>query len=76
MRKPALAATVLSLLLFSAPGVARAQRADSVQKFVQVANTYTVTPNITYLTANNWDAKLDIYQPQGGNALYVFELGG
>ena len=65
MKKPALAAIVLSLLFFSASGVARAQRADSAQRFVQVANTYLVTPNVTYLTASNWDAKLDIYQPQG-----------
>ena len=67
MRKPALAAIVLSLLLFSAADVAHAQLAESAQKFVQVANSYQVTPNITYLTANNWDAKLDIYQPRGSD---------
>jgi len=79
MRKPAVAVIVLSFLLFGAPAVARAQRADSAQKFVQVANTYTVTPNITYLTANNWDAKLDIYQPQGltgPNPTLVYFHGG
>jgi acetyl esterase/lipase len=79
MRKPALAAIVLSLLTFSAPDVARAQLADSAQKFVQVANSYQVTPNITYLTANNWDAKLDIYQPRGltgPNPTLVYFHGG
>ncbi|OFZ98921.1 MAG: lipase [Betaproteobacteria bacterium RIFCSPLOWO2_02_FULL_62_17] len=80
MRKSCLAAiVVLSLLFFSAPDVARAQLADSTQKFVQVANTYQVTPNITYLTANNWDAKLDVYQPRGvsgPNPTLVYFHGG
>jgi len=78
MNKPSHAAIVLSLLLFSAPDVARAQL-DSAQKFVQVANSYQVTPNITYLTANNWDAKLDIYQPRGltgPNPTLVYFHGG
>ena len=78
MRKPAVAAIVLSLLIFSAPDVARAQL-DSAQKFVQVANSYQVTPNITYLTANNWEAKLDIYQPRGltgPNPTLVYFHGG
>ncbi len=57
------AITVLSVVLFGAPDLARAQIADSTQKFVQVAYGYRVTPNITYQTANNWDAKLDVYQP-------------
>jgi acetyl esterase/lipase len=80
MRKPCLAAiTVLSLLFISAPDAARAQLADSAQKFVQVANSYQVTPNITYLTANNWDAKLDVYQPRGltgPNPTLVYFHGG
>ncbi len=79
MRKPALAAIALSVLLFSAADVARAQLADSAQKFVQVANGYQVTPNLTYLTANNWDAKLDIYQPvglTGPNPTLVYFHGG
>jgi len=79
MRKPALPAVVLSLLLFGAAAVARAQPADSAQKFVQVANGYQVTPNITYLTANNWDARLDIYQPlrlTGPNPTLVYFHGG
>ena len=79
MSKPALAAIVLSLLTFSAPDVARAQLTDSAQKFVQVANNYQVTPNVTYLTANNWDAKLDIYQPRGltgPNPTLVYFHGG
>jgi len=79
MRKPARPAIVLSLLLFGGADVARAQPADSAQKFVQVANGYQVTPNITYLTANNWDARLDIYQPlrlTGPNPTLVYFHGG
>ena len=79
MRKPALAAIVLPVLLFSTADVARAQLADSAQKFVQVANGYQVTPNLTYLRANNWDAKLDIYQPvglTGPNPTLVYFHGG
>ena len=28
-----------------------------------IANDYRVTPNVTYLTASNWEAKLDVYRP-------------
>ena len=30
-----------------------------------MANDYQVTPGITYLTASNWEAKLDVYTPRG-----------
>src|SRR5262245_34954937 len=30
-----------------------------------IANQYQVTPGITYLTASNWEAKLDVYTPTG-----------
>jgi acetyl esterase/lipase len=30
-----------------------------------IANDYQVTPGITYLTASNWEAKLDVYTPRG-----------
>lgn len=30
----------------------------------QLANEYRVLPNVTYLTANNWEAKLDLYLPR------------
>jgi acetyl esterase/lipase len=30
-----------------------------------VANDYQVFPDITYLTATNWEAKLDVYTPRG-----------
>jgi acetyl esterase/lipase len=28
-----------------------------------VGNDYRVTPDVTYLTASNWEAKLDVYRP-------------
>ena len=66
MKNVCLAAiAVLSSVLFGAPDFAQAQTADATQKFLHVAYTYRVTPNITYQTANNWDAKLDVYQPSG-----------
>jgi acetyl esterase/lipase len=79
MRKPALSAVVLSLLLFGAADLARAQLAEPAQKFVQVASGYQVTPDITYLTANSFDARLDIYQPlrlTGPNPTLVYFHGG
>lgn len=34
----------------------------------QLAGNYMVTPNITYLTANNYAAKLDVYRPRRANS--------
>jgi acetyl esterase/lipase len=59
------AITALSLVALSAPLLVRAQSADSIRDFVHVANNYQLIPNVTYRTASNWDAKLDIYQPRG-----------
>lgn len=71
---------VLALAFLATPDLARPQNADSLQKFVHVANNYQVIANITYLTASNWDAKLDIYQPRGlaapNPALIYFHGGG
>jgi acetyl esterase/lipase len=45
---------------------ARAQNARSAASWsATVANEFRIVPNITYLTANNWDAKLDVYTPGG-----------
>lgn len=30
-----------------------------------IGNDFRVVPNITYLTASNWEAKLDVYTPRG-----------
>jgi acetyl esterase/lipase len=44
-----------------------------------LAGDYVVTPNITYLTANNYAAKLDVYRPRGASApvpVLVYIHGG
>ena len=73
------ALAVLFFIVVSAPLSVRAQSADSVRDFVHVAGSYQLTPNITYRTANNWDAKLDVYQPRGlkaPNTTLMFFHGG
>jgi len=64
MRKPTLPFS--SLLLFTAlsalSGRALAQLSPEATWAAHAANQYRVFPNLTYLTANNYEAKLDIYQ--------------
>ncbi|HYM12769.1 MAG TPA: alpha/beta hydrolase [Bryobacterales bacterium] len=56
---------VLSALL--AAGAARGQLSEPAAWAANVANEYRVLPNITYLTANNCDAKLDLYLRRGAD---------
>ncbi len=42
-----------------------AQLSPSAEWAAHAANEYQVTPNITYLTASNYEAKLDIYARRG-----------
>ncbi|HNY38859.1 MAG TPA: alpha/beta hydrolase [Bryobacteraceae bacterium] len=51
------------LLLLAA--AAFAQGPDTIR----IWNQYSVTPNITYLTANNYEAKLDVYRRRGVDGL-------
>ena len=44
------------------------QLSESASWAATLANQYRSTPNITYLTANNWEAKLDVYQPAKATA--------
>ncbi|MBE3073101.1 MAG: alpha/beta hydrolase, partial [Acidobacteria bacterium] len=48
--------------MFTSP--IHAQLPDSLAVLATVGDQYRVVPNITYLTANNWDAKLDVYVPR------------
>lgn len=57
--------TLLAVLL-TLP--AFAQLSDRATWAAQAANNYMVAPNITYLTANNYDAKLDVYRRRGVNS--------
>ena len=49
----------LSLSILALASSAFAQNTDWTLEF---ANHYNVVPNITYLTANNYEAKLDLYE--------------
>ncbi len=57
--------TLLAVLL-TLP--AFAQLSDRATWAAQAANNYMVAPNITYLTANNYEAKLDVYRRRGVNS--------
>jgi len=68
-----------ALISLSAPITVRAQN-ESTAALVHMANAYRLIPNITYRTVSNWEAKLDLYQPQGLTApnpvLLYFHGGG
>jgi acetyl esterase/lipase len=70
----------LSMAFAFAPAVSQAQSTDAFAKALHVYDSYRVAPNITYLTANNWDAKLDVYQSRDAAApnptLIYFHGGG
>src|SRR5437867_9581343 len=52
-------------LLF--PGIARAQLSEAAAWAANVSNQYRMVLGVTYLTANNWEAKLDLYLPRESN---------
>jgi acetyl esterase/lipase len=52
---------ILGLALTAAPAAAQTSRADWS---AWLANDLRVVTNVTYLTANNWEAKLDVYVPR------------
>jgi len=54
--------SVLPILIALAARDGRAQLSPSGLWAAHAANEYQVLPNITYLTANNYEAKLDIYK--------------
>jgi acetyl esterase/lipase len=45
--------------------------ASSPSHFIQVASQYVASPNITYLTVQNYSAKLDLYRPGDTSAVPV-----
>ena len=45
--------------------VSGAESSETAAFAVDLGSKYRIVPNITYLTANNWEAKLDVYQPRG-----------
>lgn len=57
----AILAVILTCMLL--PSITSGQVSDSNAWAATVADQYEVIPNITYLTADNWDGKLDLYLP-------------
>jgi acetyl esterase/lipase len=63
MRVPSIPGFVLGLVL--AAGQAFAQTSPSAASWsATIANDLRVVNNLTYLTASNWEAKLDVYAPR------------
>src|SRR5712692_4055759 len=58
-----LCAAMISLALVSVPSHAQLTAAEA--QAATMSSDYYVTANIVYLTANNYQAKLDVYQPAG-----------
>jgi len=61
MRRRLIPRMVLALALAGAPASAQTSLSDWT---AVVANDVRVVNNITYLTASNWEAKLDVYVPR------------
>jgi acetyl esterase/lipase len=55
----------LRILLFLTAVPALAQLSPTATWATHAANEYQAFPNITYLTANNYEAKLDVYKRRG-----------
>jgi acetyl esterase/lipase len=54
--------TIFAVLITIAPALAGAQTTDATISAIEIAREYQITPNLTYLTANNYEAKLDVYR--------------
>jgi len=52
---------IASILLVLAPGTVTVAQDSPLAWAVRFENEYRIVPNITYLTASNYDAKLDLY---------------
>jgi acetyl esterase/lipase len=80
MRKSLQGLLAAFLVVFSlVPIATHAQSVDALTKAIHILDNYRVVPNITYLTANNWDAKLDVYQARSAttpNPTLVYVHGG
>lgn len=71
LKKCACLASLLAALTLSSTVPPRAVRAQSVEAAARagdLANRYRIVSNITYLTANNWEARLDVIVPREASA--------
>ena len=80
MTRPATVAIGITLLSAGAvAGQATPHTVDPATRFVQVANTYSLVPDITYLRASGADLKLDVYSPSNATVptpVLMFMHGG
>ena len=58
------AVALTAVILFSSPTPLQAQSSETAEWAAYLSGEYRAVPNIIYLTANNWDAKLDLYTPR------------
>jgi acetyl esterase/lipase len=65
-----LASIIAALLLSSlaAPDAAHAQSVEAAARAGDLSNRYRIVSNVTYLTASNWEAKLDVIVPREAGA--------
>ena len=78
-RSAAAAAFAAALAIATLPPMAHAQLSETAAFASHLQNQYRIVPNITYLTANNWEAKLDLYLPREGakpNPTLIYIHGG
>jgi acetyl esterase/lipase len=79
MRKLGFAIITLFAAFALAPALSQAQSTEAFTKALHIYDSYRVVPNITYLTANNWEAKLDVYQARDAtipNPTLIYFHGG
>lgn len=79
MRSMVVPGFVLALFAVSAGPAALAQLSPAAAWATHAVNEYQVFPNLTYVTASNYDAKLDIYKRRdagGPQPTLVFIHGG
>ena len=67
-------------VLVLAPGIAYGQLSETAGWAIDVGQKFRSIPNVTYLTANQWEGKLDIYVPRDGSAgphpTFIYFHGG
>jgi acetyl esterase/lipase len=67
-------------VLVLAPGLAHGQLSESADWAISAGSDFRSIPNVTYLTANQWEGKLDIYVPRDGSAgphpTFIYFHGG
>jgi acetyl esterase/lipase len=59
---------IVAAALTITPALASAQAPDALTSAIEISREYQITPNITYLTANAFEAKVDVYRRRGVTA--------